>query len=59
MVRGGSNGKLGNEGGVGRYLIVWAVKVCNKKITKIKHVVALDGHHTIFYMQHPTKNTQT
>jgi hypothetical protein len=30
-VRGGSNGKLGDEGGVGRDPIAWAVKVSIKK----------------------------
>jgi hypothetical protein len=54
--RGGSNGKLGDEGGVGHDPIIWAIKVRVKKIMKIKHAVALDGHHTIFYMQQPTKN---
>ena len=28
----------------------------NAKNTKIKYVVALDGHVTIIYMQQPTKN---
>jgi hypothetical protein len=49
------NGKLGDKVGVGRYPIVWAVKVSNNKITKIKHITALDGCHAIFYMQQPTK----
>jgi hypothetical protein len=39
--------------------IVWAVEVSIKQITKIKHVVALDSHHTIFYNQQPIKNMQT
>ena len=47
-IRGWGDGELGNKVGVGHYLIVWAVEVSDKKITKLKHVLALDGHHTIF-----------
>jgi hypothetical protein len=32
-------------------------KLNNKKVTKIKIDVALDGCRSIFYMQQPTKNT--
>jgi hypothetical protein len=32
-------------------------KRATKNIEK-KHVVAFDGHHTIFYTQQPTKNTR-
>ncbi len=55
-VRGGSDGLLGDEGRVGPYPIVWAIEVSDEKIMKIKHVAALDSHHTIFYTQQTTKN---
>jgi hypothetical protein len=62
---GGTNGRDdGEEARLGWsvwgwcYFFVWGRKLNNKKITKTKYNVALDGHCLIFYMQQPTKNTQ-
>jgi hypothetical protein len=39
-------------------LFVRGGKLRDAKNTKIKYVLALDGHVTIFHTQQPTKNTQ-
>jgi hypothetical protein len=37
-------------------LFVWGCKLRDTNNTKIKYVMALDGHVTIFHTQQPTKN---
>jgi hypothetical protein len=46
-------------GGVVSCLFMRGGKLSNAKNTKIKHVVALDGHVTIFHTQQPDKIRRT
>jgi hypothetical protein len=53
--------RLAGVGHMGAVLFLcsgWQIEQ-QQKNTKIKYVVALDGHHLIFYMQQPTRNMQT
>jgi hypothetical protein len=42
--------------GVGRYLIVWAIKLSNRKNQEQRYTMALGGRQTQIKMQEPTKN---
>jgi hypothetical protein len=42
----------------GVFFLFWGGKSNDEKITKKNLMKALDGHHSIFYMQKPTKNKQ-
>jgi hypothetical protein len=52
------DGVQDNHDGVGRYLIVWAIKLSKRKNQEQSCTMALGGHQSQIKMQQPTKNTR-
>jgi hypothetical protein len=52
------DGVQDDHDGVGRYFIVWAIKLSDGKKSGERYTMALGGRQTQIKMQQPTKNTR-